>query len=511
MKTTVPAKTKTPAAAAVKAEPLPSLPIPEGGCRVRMYRQGLGDCWLLSFGAEGGPCHVLVDCGVHAVQSGGRKRIRQIAQDILEVTGGRIHVLVATHEHADHLSGFVDAWDIFQKIQIDELWLAWTEDREDPVANRLRLQRGHTLAAIRAALKKLQKSKESAGAERIRRLAGFSSIDEMLGAAGAGATLSPDAASVSRQEMALQQLTDHAREVSYLRPGKKPVPLPNCKARAFVLGPPLDEKLLRQSDPSTGATKEVYLSGPGLNEASSFTAAALNAAADTALDQDTREILNLSFPFDESHRIPEANAAKHPALNEVVQAYRKSGRGWRQIDNAWLEAAGSLALHLEADTNNTSLALAFELHSGGPLMLFPGDAQVGSWRSWHDLKWRGDDGMSFGVEDILARTALYKVSHHASHNGTLKVQGLEMMGDDLIAMIPVDHAAAAKLRGWNMPFPPLYERLLAKTGGRLLRSDQPCPLLVKKARKPSALTREQWTRFRKTVETELYYDLAIEG
>ena len=32
--------------------------------RVRMYRQGLGDCFLLSFPRPGGESHVLIDCGV---------------------------------------------------------------------------------------------------------------------------------------------------------------------------------------------------------------------------------------------------------------------------------------------------------------------------------------------------------------------------------------------------------------------------------------------------------------
>jgi hypothetical protein len=41
------------------------------------------------------------------------------------------------------------------------------------------------------------------------------------------------------------------------------------------------------------------------------------------------------------------------------------------------------------------------------------------------------------AEELLNRTVLYKVSHHGSHNATLKDQGLEMMTHpDLVAMIP---------------------------------------------------------------------------
>jgi hypothetical protein len=48
-----------------------------------------------------------------------------------------------------------------------------------------------------------------------------------------------------------------------------------------------------------------------------------------------------------------------------------------------LGLAGRLALQLDSDTNNTSLVLAFELGKSGRVLLFPGDAQVGNWLSWH--------------------------------------------------------------------------------------------------------------------------------
>ena len=33
--------------------------------RIRMYRVGFGDCFLLSFPTNSGHAHILVDCGVH--------------------------------------------------------------------------------------------------------------------------------------------------------------------------------------------------------------------------------------------------------------------------------------------------------------------------------------------------------------------------------------------------------------------------------------------------------------
>jgi hypothetical protein len=45
-----------------------------------------------------------------------------------------------------------------------------------------------------------------------------------------------------------------------------------------------------------------------------------------------------------------------------------------------------------------------------------------------------------------------------------------MERDDLVALIPVD-GAVAKKKDWTMPAPNLYERLIEKTHGRVLRSD----------------------------------------
>src|SRR5437867_12940176 len=98
-----------------------------------------------------------------------------------------------------------------------------------------------------------------------------------------------------------------------------------------------------------------------------------------------------------------------------------------------MAGAAEFALNLDSDTNNTSLALAFELNDGR-VLLFPGDAQVGNWESWHvdaDGKPRSwqVNGRDVIARKLLERTVLYKVGHHGSHNATLREQGLERMTD----------------------------------------------------------------------------------
>src|SRR5687767_798121 len=97
--------------------------------RVRMYRQGLGDCFLLTFPRSPSPCHVLIDCGVLKGTEAASSRMLEVAKSIKQATGGRIDVLVVTHEHWDHVSGFLQASEIMDTLKFNEVWLAWTEDK----------------------------------------------------------------------------------------------------------------------------------------------------------------------------------------------------------------------------------------------------------------------------------------------------------------------------------------------------------------------------------------------
>jgi glyoxylase-like metal-dependent hydrolase (beta-lactamase superfamily II) len=76
--------------------------------KVRMYRQGLGDCFLISLPRNDGgsrPFYVMIDCGVVLGTPDPGTIMKQVMDNIVEVTGGEIDILIATHEHWDHLSG----------------------------------------------------------------------------------------------------------------------------------------------------------------------------------------------------------------------------------------------------------------------------------------------------------------------------------------------------------------------------------------------------------------------
>jgi hypothetical protein len=472
------------------SHPEPTLAAPPSGVTVRMYRTGgIGDCFLLAFRADDGTGrYMLIDCGVHNATKGGADRLRKIARDIRQAAGQRLHVLVGTHEHWDHLSGFQYAESVFDDMQVDQVWVAWTEDRSDDLANKLREKHAFALQALAMALARLAEV-DDAWTPAIRRVLEFhGEFDAELG--------------ISTTAGQMEYVDQRVEAPHYCQPGEPPLRVPEVEdVRIYVLGPPRDEELLSRSDPST-TDSEVYERAVSLEGPMAFYLAAVAGATPDDLSDDQRELWERSRPFDRDRCLPlddPEGQGQHQTFFQRWYGFGPdepgTGPTWRRIDTDWLAAAGSLALDLDDDTNNGCLVLAIELVGSGKVLLFPADAQVGNWLSWHDLVWfheqeEGVEMVSGG--DLVRRTVLYKVGHHGSHNATLREKGLELMEQpDLVALLPVYEEQAAKMgtQGWAMPFPPLLERLEQKTQGRILRADLGAP------EKPEALTAEEWDAF----------------
>jgi hypothetical protein len=224
--------------------------------------------------------------------------------------------------------------------------------------------------------------------------------------------------------------------------------------------------MLRKSDPSTRASEVYELAGIDGADLGFLAAAGAADYESPARDQPDGQ------PFDRWFRMTDVEVWDDPFFDKYYGGgvEGEDDQGWRRIETDWLGAAGRLALQLDSHTNNTSLALAFELLPSRRVLLFPGDAQVGNWLSW-GRDWQPRDATTapaFNIADLLARTVLYKVGHHGSHNATLRELGLELMSSrELTAMLPVDRKTARKM-DWQMPFPSLYRRLQEKTNGRIL-------------------------------------------
>ena len=117
----------------------------------------------------------------------------------------------------------------------------------------------------------------------------------------------------------------------------------------------------------------------------------------------------------------------------------------------------AVAVALDKAVNGTSLMLVLEI--AGTFLLFPGDAQWGTWSAaMNDPEWR----------EMLGRVSFYKIGHHGSHNATPRKFVQEMLPQGICAM-----ASTLTRKIWpDIPRRPLLEAFAAKQVN-VARSDEP--------------------------------------
>jgi hypothetical protein len=421
-----------------------------------MYRlDELGDCFLLTFRKGESTSRMLIDCGSFRNSGPSKSRLKTIVADIAaEANGSPMDVVVGTHQHNDHVSGFVHCEAEFKAMGVENVWLPWLDDPQDPMAVDIGRDHNNLQMALHGARDKIH---ALAGPEAKKRL---EKVDDILGFYGASDKLPP-----ALPADAVRRLKSMGRnKPQYLRPGTV-LDLPGLDAgdvRAYVLGPPRDYAAILQKDPRPGESYDHALAFQTLSAKQFLSAVDAHYGGG---DSDERQ-----YPFQDPLK---QRAGRGSAQLKALQAsYDRPKDKWRNIDDAWLNQAESLSLFLDTFTNNSSLVLALELVSSGKVLLFAADAQTGNWRSWKDVTWPKPH-KKVTLEDLLARTVLYKVGHHGSHNATL-VQALEMMTNaGLMCVIPVhkQDANIKKPNGWKMPAKNLLVHLKKKSCNRVLEMD----------------------------------------
>lgn len=462
--------------------------------KIRMYRQGLGDCFLLTFPRDPEPFHLLIDCGAINSKHYGDKEMKAVVSDIRQATGGKLDAVAGTHEHWDHISGFLQAKDLFAQMTVKKVWVAWTEDKNSDAAKQIKKEFKQQKQAVEMALARLPDEQKD------RHLGMYkTAITDLFGFyGGLGAK-----GGKGKTEAAWDCLLGYGQNV-YCYPKKRPLALEGVAGvRVYVLGPPDDPADIRK----LLSKKETYdAGGQAFTVFDSFRAAVEGEAA-------APELRARAFPFDEYYRISQKQAQSREFFRHHYGFAKNAANTWRRIDGDWLSMAGEMALHLDSYTNNVCLALAIELVESGKVLLFPGDAQVGNWLSWEKLSWKIKDAQgktrTVKVDDLLRRTVFYKVGHHGSHNATMRAKGLEKMeSSELVAMIPVHRKTAADLH-WEFPYPPLWKRLQEKANGRVLLADaKGFKEIAQEAQK--RLSAAEWKSFQKaTTSTDLYVEYRI--
>jgi beta-lactamase superfamily II metal-dependent hydrolase len=329
---------------------------------VRMYNVGFGDCFLVEFPNEnGGVSRLLIDCGSIAA---GPLSIASVAEKVIsDCTGtdgvARIDVIVCTHRHADHVSGFANpAW---KNVEVEEVWFPWTEDQTDETAKEIRETQSRLALALH--------SRWSQGTEIEQTMnAGWLSV--------AINALSNDKAMTMLHEGFRSKPTRKFLSSDGNPQNIKTRALPGVSA--YVLGPSKSKDIIRDMNPPAGKT---YLRQGG---------SALK-------DEAQLEPFASDWPISASTFQARSEWAHLSVSPAEMESINKAASNWDP----------AITVTLESAVNGTSLVLAFEI--GDAVLFFPGDAQWGTWQEILSKK---------RSADLLKRVSYWKVGHHGSHNAT---------------------------------------------------------------------------------------------
>jgi hypothetical protein len=346
--------------------------------KIRTYHVGFGDCFLLSFEYAKGPeRHVLIDYGSTGLPPKTPKtRMMDIAQDIKKRTGGKLHAVVATHRHKDHISGFETkkgnngTGDVIRSLKPDLVVQPWTEDPKlgtkatGPAEVKGDLKRISDLSSMQsvAASTMLQTRSTRYFNKALRDQFYFLGQSNINNPA------------------AVKNLMTMGKKAEYVYAGKKTSLeslLPGVKVD--VLGPPTVKQTATIKKQRARDPDEFWqLQARGMN-----TAGAAEAGGKVLFPKHVRT-RGPSFPVDTRWLIYHARNIRGDNLLQIV----------RMLDKAM---------------NNTSVILLMRV--GKVSLLFPGDAQIENWQFALDNK---------DNRKLLAGVDVYKVGHHGSLNATPK-------------------------------------------------------------------------------------------
>lgn len=345
--------------------------------RIRMYNVGFGDCFLLSFAySDTVRRHVLIDFGTTSAPDGVDGVLMRVANDIRQETDGRLHAVIATHRHKDHISGFAPKkggggpGDIITSLKPEVVLLPWTEDPDAEEEARkptrtssrrgLHLRQLNDMHAVAASVLRFANVAKDRLPKSVRDRLAFLGEDNI------------------RNVEAVRNLLKMGRKRRFLYFGANPGlgrVLPGVKVS--VLGPPT----LEQSD---------SIRKQRTRDANEFWMLAAKSAAAATQPTDRQRVL-----FAPKYRQRDRDASEETR--------------WLTERMARIQAEQMLGIVTVLDNamNNTSLILLMEVN--GKKLLFPGDAQIENWEFALSKP---------SVVRALSDVDVYKVGHHGSRNAT---------------------------------------------------------------------------------------------
>lgn len=406
--------------------------------KIRMYDVGFGDAFLITLVQGAKSWRMLVDCGVHN-QGKARPLIDVVHAIIGDLTSAAtpgsppaLDVVVATHHHADHITGF--AYADWEAVQVGEVWVPFVEDAGDPDAVALKSGLDRAATALNALVGMASKAMGAApsralflaGALAVNSLGNKAATDRLLGRNGKQFHNVPTVRYLPNKSAALNV-----------------IPTSLDKVLIHVLGPSRDPNDLKRMDPPSSDSWqarqqafEANIAGPSL----------LGEAPEPP--ELPEEI------FDDIYRVGTAEVDEYIGA-ELVAALDSLDLDKLLDDTDELLAAASI---LERSVNNTSVF--FVLDVAGTHLVFVGDSQQGAWE--HVLS-------DPAARPLVSNPAFYKIGHHGSHNATPRDYVANFIGHQgTYAMLPY-----GQVKRWgDIPNEALLGAL-AQNNTVLIRADEP--------------------------------------
>ena len=436
---------------------------------LRTYQVGFGDCFLLTFlYTSGKKAHVLIDFGSTQLPDfSPPDQMTRVAEDIKKECGGQLDIVIATHRHKDHISGFstdgAGTGKIIRDCKPKLVLQPWTEDPNlnssatAPVATlKTEAEDGKALNSGQVtSLLNMNKIADSA----VKESAHLADDKFMVPFTGAVANqlnfLAIDNGIPNRS--AVDNLATMGEETRYLYYGcdlDLSEILPNVKFK--VMGPPTleqDDKIKKEKSSDKNEFWMLY-------------AATAKSSSD--------------FIDGEEDLFPGADVYEH---------FTPSHARWfvRKLRNLRGEQLLQIVRILDEAMNNTSLILLVE--AGDKKLLFPGDAQIENWE--YALKLAPDHENN--LRD-LKQTDLYKVGHHGSRNATPKT-----LWNNFGHTVAADKKAPDRMKT-------VVSTLFGKHGNPLKDTEVPRKTLVDAL---SSLS-DYYTTQTMNDKTDLFHDITIE-
>jgi hypothetical protein len=453
------------------------------GLKIRMYRVGFGDFFLLTIPTRSGNQYILIDCGVFKGTSGTGDigSIVEAVDDMYKTTKGKLALVIMTHRHADHIAGFSKAAERFEKdFTADMVWMPYWEQFNDPqssakafaldsatdsapdsainfaldAANNDAYNLQLDIQALAENLGMQFRGREDETAkEALAQLGNATGIEDFNAAATGKKKGGPNAKAL---DLLKNHLGKSGKNVRYYAANDKPELPPDLKGlTATILGPPPKKAkaFMALTDLKKGVGQ--YL--------------------DSVTDGEDGPTAIQPFPFewlaDEEREYASHNKdLEYPIDYEQVKAV---------VEASQPDMLAAAAGKIETFLNNQSLVVLFEF--GGKKLLFAGDAQAGNWEYWlykmdgpiKDPTKAGE--MVEASKELLQSIDFYKVGHHGSTNAT-PIQAVEAAvsrpksSKGFVSMCSTEYGVFGKRENASeVPRDPLMQAL--SDGCALVRSD----------------------------------------